>query len=396
MKNLKQIFWTLCETNLKNNESDDITLVLVCFEDALNDLIFFAKSIDDIIQKTSSLCNSKITNIYISGMPSVAFVKDIYKEFHCLIHITNVDRKYPKYVMIEQKENQNTNLMKNIESLKYLSAIENNFKEFYNKQTQKNITDEILTNDLVKKHILTEDENCNLILTDLGKLVFSKNANNIVKITEKEINNKLSYKYITNFNGPLIEIHDKLVKYIYEILPNYQIRASLQSVIKKPISLDILNELISYIFSMNDYESNAPINIELSPIDICFDYYEKSSSELIPLFKTYFELVNQEVLFSKIINNNLKIEKHTKNKNHIFIKILYNRNIENYDGSLDNIDYAILNIAKNNGLFTRSIIDKELKISPRNSNIHLSKLVKNGYISISGIGKATKYSIKHN
>ena len=396
MKNLKQIFWTLCETNLKNNESDDITLVLVCFEDALNDLIFFAKSIDDIIQKTSSLCNSKITNIYISGMPSVAFVKDIYKGFHCLIHIRNVDRKYPKYVMIEQNENQNTNLIKNIESLKYLFAIENNFKEFYNKQTQKNITDEILINDLFKKHILTEDKNCNLILTDLGKLVFSKNANNIVKITEKEINNKLSYKYITNFNGPLIEIHNKLVKYIYEILPNYQIRTSLQSVIKKPISLDILNELISYIFSTNDYESNVPINIELSPIDICFDYYEKSSSELMHLFKTYFELVNQKVLFSKIINNNLKIEKHTKNKNHIFIKILYNRNIENYDCNLDNIDYAILNIAKNNGLFTRSIIDKELKISPRNSNIHLSKLVKNGYINISGIGKATKYSIKHN
>ena len=63
MKNLKQIFWNLCETNLKNNESDDITLVLVCFEDALNDLIFFAKSIDDIIQKTSALYNSKIREL---------------------------------------------------------------------------------------------------------------------------------------------------------------------------------------------------------------------------------------------------------------------------------------------------------------------------------------------
>lgn len=396
MKDLKQIFWTLCETNLKNNESEALFLVLMCFEDCSNDLIFFAKSIDDIIQKTSALRNFKIIDIYISGKPSVALVKDIYKEFHCLIHIRNVDRNYPKYVMIEQNENQNMNLIKNIESLKYLSAIENNFKEFYKKQTQKNITAEILIKDLLKKHILTEDKNCNLILTDLGNIIFANSANNIVRITEKEINNKLSYKYITNFNGPLIEIHDKLVKYIYEILPNYQIRASLQSVIKKPISLGILNELISYIFSMNDYELNAPINIELSPIDICFDYYEKSKSELKSFFETYFELVNQDTLFSKIINNNLKIEKHTKNKNHVFIKILYNKNIENYDCNLDNIDYAILNIAKNNGLFTRSIIDKELKISPRNSNIHLSKLVKNGYINISGIGKATKYSIKHN
>jgi len=211
-----------------------------------------------------------------------------------------------------------------------------------------------------------------------------------IEIINKEVNNNVVYSKNIMLSGELSALRRNAVQYIYEILPNLQSRNGLVSKVSKPIDMQLLQSIMDYILSINQYEKDTPIRIEINPIEIKFSFLETKKMILSKIFTKYFTSMPWEQLKDELEANNYCVSKSNK-RNQTIISLLFIDNVDRYDSSLDQIDYMIIDIANRREYFTRALLDDELEISKRNINNHLNKLIMKNIIGMEGTGKAIKY-----
>lgn len=386
MNELKKLFFSLKKTDIK-----DGYMVMCCFENSENDFIFYARDEDELYNRLEGFNKiSKIIEIYISRSISSCSFKKIYKRFACYIY---VDGKKLDNLMGENSFfEMYINTAKKILEVERICREEKEFNAFYQMILRKSNSYIKTINALLKDSILKYEENYNIFLSMIGQMLFSKEMDiaREIEIINKEVNNNVVYSKNIMLSGELSALRRNAVQYIYEILPNLQSRNGLVSKVSKPIDMQLLQSIMDYILSINQYEKDTPIRIEINPIEIKFSFLETKKMILSKIFTKYFTSMPWEQLKDELEANNYCVSKSNK-RNQTIISLLFIDNVDRYDSSLDQIDYMIIDIANRREYFTRALLDDELEISKRNINNHLNKLIMKNIIGMEGTGKAIKY-----
>lgn len=381
MNKLKDMYlmYSKLEKNTNNLESNFI--VLVCCNNPSNDFIFMANNEKNLLTSLKIVFkNTKIIRVYISQSINNETIKEIEDTFGCQVYICTNNFKTSKRIKSD---------MPNVDQL---CNEEPQFKTFYTTLVENNTSITKITKNLISEKILEINTKNKVVLSNFGKSIFSKDFNNTsgIIINEKEINKKLVYSSKMKMFGSLLDLRENVPMYIYVKLPKFQSRDKLISTVNKPVTYELLQEIIDYFLSINDFESSIPMEIEITPISLIFMVRENGEQAIRKFFEKYYGLCSKEQLIKKIEQAGLSLEKKSTGGTTKYI-LLYKKTINEYDKTWDSIDMTIIDIANRKEYFTRSLINEELNISPRNANNHLNKLVTQKVILQTGVGRATKY-----
>ena len=381
MNKLKDMYTMYSNFENNNNLLESNFIVLVCCNNPSNDLMFIADNEEKLYMNLKKLFkNVKIMQVYISQVINSETIKEIKSTFGCQVYINTNDYKTFKHTKSD------------ILSTEKLCNEEPKFKKFYMNLIENNTNSTKVIKNLINEKILAIDTENKVMLSNSGKSIFSQDFNNTsgVIINEKEINRKLVYSSKMKMFGNLLDLMENVLTYTYDKLPKFQSRANLMSTTNKPVTYELLQKIINYMLCINDFESSSPMEIEITPISLVFTIRENSEPTIKKFFEKYYGLSTKEEIIKDIERAGLSIEKKNARGVTKYI-LLYKKTITEYNQKWDSIDMSIIDIANRKEYFTRSLINVELNISPRNANNHLNKLVMQNVILQTGNGKATKY-----
>lgn len=397
MKYTEKLFLNLINLINKDQNNESLIIVVTLFK-YTNDVYFFeVKKIDELLIKLKDISkHNVISKLFILDKLNINTIKQIHDITGATIYLNEYNlEKIPTYVKFYNNKFQYIKNLEQIDNIEEIIYQELDFKNFINEEISKGKKLQVIIKQLINEKILIEDNNKEvLLLSNIGQLIFKKeiDTSRQVIISDEEISNNHSYCNKQIFNETLYTLHNKIAKYIYDLLPQIKSKEErVRSSLNKPLSYELLVKLIDYVLLNHDFIEGAPIDIIKTPIGIRITFIERNNLILKNFFKKHLDTPSfKDIINMFLLNNNISIEKYNKSSNTI-INILFDRAISKYDIALDSIEYGIIDIANRNDYFKRSLIDEVFKISPRTSNKYLNRLKSLGIISKKGIGKDIKY-----
>lgn len=391
MENVKDIYFSLCGINSNNG------YIILVIKNNGQDYIFYANNENDIIERIKNEKYKELNGIYISNIVSKELLKRINEIIDVIIYISPeniVEFENVKYcnLFIEYQ-----NLTRPLKSVIELSEHNKYFKECFNTLSKKYKSNAKSIKKLIDMNIL-EVKNDDLIFTKCGNLIFLDDINKCGEIIIKDssVHNSLYFTVEKNFKGPLFGLIHEVEKYLISIIPDVQVRNSTHSKIFKLLDVSTIKQIILYCVCYNDFFKNETIEIELTQSSLNISFLESESIIIKKFFEYYIDKrISYDELQKECDKKQLFINLKKNSKKYVKLKILLSENIQDIDDDLDNLDFEIIFFAKNNHNFTRKMIDQTFKISPRNSNVRIKKLISKNILKSSGIGKAIRYNFNY-
>lgn len=386
------MYFELCKRNDK-----DGNMILVEKNNS-QDYMFYANNDNEIIERIRNENPKEITNIFISNIVSNDLLIRIKEIVSVPIYISLEneiefqDVKYSNQFGDYQKINEI--IKKTIELTKYNKY----FKECFNNLSDRFKSNEKVINKLVDIKII-EFNNADASFTNYGKIIFESDTsvNNEIIIKDSSVHNSLYFTLEKSFNGPLFEIVSETTKYLISIIPNVQVRNSTHSKIFKLLDENIIKKIVLYCVCHNDFMKNKTLEIEFTQTSLNISFLESEYTNIEKFFEYYMkQKLSYNALCKECNKKQIFISSKRINKNRIKLKILLSKDMQETDEFFDDLDYEIIQFAKNNHNFTRKMIDQTFNISPRNSNMRIKKMLTKNILKSSGISKAIRYNFNDN
>lgn len=386
------MYFELCKRNDK-----DGNMILVEKNNS-QDYMFYANNDNEIIERIRNENPKEITNIFISNIVSNDLLIRIKEIVSVPIYISLEneiefqDVKYSNQFGDYQKINEI--IKKTIELTKYNKY----FKECFNNLSDRFKSNEKVINKLVDIKII-EFNNADASFTNYGKIIFESDTsvNNEIIIKDSSVHNSLYFTLEKSFNGPLFEIVSETTKYLISIIPNVQVRNSTHSKIFKLLDENIIKKIVLYCVCHNDFMKNKTLEIEFTQTSLNISFLESEYTNIEKFFEYYMkQKLSYNALYKECNKKQIFISSKRINKNRIKLKILLSKDMQETDEFFDDLDYEIIQFAKNNHNFTRKMIDQTFNISPRNSNMRIKKMLTKNILKSSGISKAIRYNFNDN
>ncbi len=391
MKNVRDIYFTLYKID------DKFGYIVLLTKTNGQDYMFYANNENEILERIKNENSKEVSEIYIPNKVSREIILKITEIMNVTIYISPQNNFKLKNVKYCYKFSENEISTKTSRSVIELSKYNNHFKECFDNLLYKYRSNEKIIEKLMNLEII-DFEKDKAIFLQYGKLIFDEN-NDICReviVKDTSVHNLLYFTVEKKISGPLFKLINDTTSYLMDMIPSVQERISTHSKIFKLLDASIVEKIILYCICNNDFIKNETVEIELTQTSLNVLFLENDLTNIKRFFEYYTnKKISYDVLCKECKKKRIPIDIRKNGMKQVRLKIFLNKNIQEMDDDLDDLDFEIILFAKNNPNFTRKMIDQAFSISPRNSNIRIKKMIGKNILKASGNSKAICYNFNN-